>query len=209
MFGISSIFSAISGLFGTNLIGKIFGNKEAREQAVHEEQTDVLDEFASENVVRPNRTGWDSLIDGLNRLPRPLGFSLTLAVMIWPIYDPASFAIAVTSWAIIPQWMVQMIMGVWALYFGGRIISKDLNLSGPTAATINEMLQHQRDIKAQFAAQATPPVVVKEAGVVQPSTAGVKSATDSQYQKDMASPKPLPLPSIVKWNELHNPNYKP
>ncbi len=210
MFGLGAIIQGITGFFGNNIIGKLFGNKEAREQAVHEEQTDVLNEFASENIVRDNRTKFDSFIDGINRLPRPIGFFSTVAILIWPAVDPVSFAVIVSSWSLIPAWMCQLIMGVWALYFGGRIISKDLKFTGLTTAAVQEVIEHQKDLKALFADKSNnpaPDVPRNSSGeFLNPSS----KISDGQYRKELAdTSKPLSLPAIERWNQLHGSEKTP
>ena len=47
-------------------------NAEAASKRGHDLDSAALDQFAAEFVARTQRTWWDSLIDGLNRLPRPL-----------------------------------------------------------------------------------------------------------------------------------------
>ena len=68
-------------------ISKIFGSKEKRDQFQANARSAVYSQFAAE--FGHSKTWWDSLIDGLNRLPRPLMTfgTIYLFYMCWTDYE--------------------------------------------------------------------------------------------------------------------------
>lgn len=72
-----------------DLIGKIFGNKEKREEYQSDARSAVYQQFASE--FGNSQTWWDSLIDGLNRLPRPFMTFGTIYLFWLCWHDPMEF----------------------------------------------------------------------------------------------------------------------
>ena len=86
-----------------------------------EQDLAALRRFAAEFHARGRRSCWDSLIDGLSRLPRPL---ITLAILAFFLLAP----LAPVRFREIAQAYQQLPDGFWALlsviiafYFGGRM----------------------------------------------------------------------------------------
>lgn len=194
------VVDKIGGLFK-----QFFGNKEKRDDQKAEENVKVLDQFAAEFHDRTGRTWFDSLVDGLNRLPRPLGFFTTMWMFVWPVYDAEGFSVAMNSYTLMPAWLTQLIFGVWALYFGGRIITKDFAMGGPSTKAIATYLATQKAIKSTFASEK--PLEPQGQGVSVSATR-VPDAYESvpgrqsegEFSGAMADPTPMSLPSIVEWN---------
>lgn len=67
------------------------------------------------------RGGWfDSLVNGLNRLPRPLLALGTLGLFGYAMRDPAGFALRMQALAHVPEPLWWLLGAVVAFYFGAR-----------------------------------------------------------------------------------------
>ncbi|TVP72439.1 MAG: methionine synthase I [Rhodobacteraceae bacterium] len=67
------------------------------------------------------RGGWfDSFVNGLNRLPRPLLALGTLALFGYAMSDPAGFAIRMQALGHVPEPLWWLLGAVVAFYFGAR-----------------------------------------------------------------------------------------
>ncbi|MBI1495384.1 3TM-type holin [Halocynthiibacter styelae] len=96
----------------------------------------ALAQYAAEFHARSNRTRFDSLADGLNRLVRP---AVTLCVllpipitMIWP----GHMAIAIASLALLPVGYWAIVGTVTSFYYGGRMQLKAQEFHTSLAATV-------------------------------------------------------------------------
>ena len=67
------------------------------------------------------RGGWfDSAVNGLNRLPRPLLALGTLGLFVFAMADPDGFAIRMHALAAVPEPLWWLLGAVVAFYFGAR-----------------------------------------------------------------------------------------
>lgn len=81
----------------------------------------VLSQFSSEFHQRNSRTKWDSFIDGLNRLPRPiLTFSVIGFFVLAPI-NPELFTEIAMAYKVIPNGYWALLSVIIGFYFGGRM----------------------------------------------------------------------------------------
>lgn len=122
--------SWIPGIFkGTKDVAEVFvENKEKKGQRQHlEKMTDaqqnlaILGQFSSEFHNRNNRTKWDSFVDGLNRLPRPiLTFGIMGFFVLAPIY-PERFMLVAKAYEVIPTGFWALLSVIIGFYFGGRM----------------------------------------------------------------------------------------
>lgn len=156
------------------------GDKVQREANTHDEQQSVLDAYASENAqVRVNRTWWDSFVDGLNRLPRPILAFEVIALPHWAILDPTGFAAAMTALRLMPEWLALIIGQVVLLFCGGRMLDKwPSKFKGPSLDEVRAVLDAQREIRA--------------AGPQLPDKAFTEQMADTD--------KPLTNEAILEWN---------
>lgn len=74
--------------------------------------------------IHDRKSNWDYCIDSLNRLPRPLITLGTIAMMVWPAINPRTFAEAMQSYAMMPDWLVQLVMAIVLAYFATRTVEK-------------------------------------------------------------------------------------
>jgi hypothetical protein len=67
------------------------------------------------------RAGWfDALVNGLNRLPRPLLALGTLGLFVYAMVDPPGFALRMQALAQVPEPLWWLLGAVVAFYFGAR-----------------------------------------------------------------------------------------
>jgi hypothetical protein len=84
-----------------------------------EAQRAALDQHGAEfAIARPGR--FDSLVNGLNRLPRPMLALGTLGLFVHAMVDPASFAVRMQGLAHVPEPLWWLLGAIVAFYFGAR-----------------------------------------------------------------------------------------
>jgi len=116
-------------LGGAKDLAEVFTeNKEGRARRTHEahmgEQArarGTLDQYAAEFHHRQGRGWWDALVDGLNRLPRPLIALGTLSFFVLAPVDPERFSLIAEAYARMPEGFWALLSVVVAFYFGGRM----------------------------------------------------------------------------------------
>ena len=115
--GGSKLIDSTGGLLAT-----LLGDKKSEVELASEEQRTVLSNYAAEFGFQNNRTWWDSLVDGINRLVRPL-FTFGLAYLFgYCVYDPISFAAAMNALQLIPEMLWYMMIAIVAFWFGGKYL---------------------------------------------------------------------------------------
>jgi hypothetical protein len=80
--------------------------------------------MAAEFADRENRGRFDRLMDGVNRLPRPMLVLGVFGILVWTSIDPIAAAQVFTSWAIIPTEFWYVVLAIVTFYFGGRYQTK-------------------------------------------------------------------------------------
>jgi hypothetical protein len=122
--------SVITGLFrpAKELIEVFKPNAEGEARRGHTERLALsaqdlasLEQFATEFQPRTNRTWWDSFIDGLNRVPRPLITLGVLAFFVLAPLDPLRFAQIARAYELMPDGFWALLSIIVAFYFGGRM----------------------------------------------------------------------------------------
>lgn len=187
------------------LAGRFFGSKEKRDDQAASQTEKAQEQYAAEFQDRSNRTWFDSLVDGLNRLPRPLAFGYCATMLTWPLYDPEGFAKAMNAYILFPEWLVQLIFGVLGFYFGGRILTKDLKMGGPSTKVVSQMLENQKALTEAFASRE-PQEATGEVLTSQPVVAGDPyeevpgRLSNAQFEAQMKGEGSMSLPAIVEWN---------
>ncbi|MEE2730058.1 MAG: 3TM-type holin [Pseudomonadota bacterium] len=137
-----------------NVIGDIFTggkqvaevfveNKEAKGQRQHDEKiADVgrdmasLNQFAAEFQGRQKGNGWDSFVDGLNRLPRPLlTFAIISFFVLAPLFPERFFQIA-KAYEVMPPGYWALLSVIIGFYFGGRMQLKSQDFTIKKSAVV-------------------------------------------------------------------------
>lgn len=160
-------------------VGMITGDKAAREAGYHEESMASHNQFAAEFQVQ-NRTRLDSLIDALNRLPRPVIVAMVIYYFVVAVIDPQEFQIINLALDTVPESMWKIALVIVAFYFVAREFHYARNKK--MALSKGDFDEHMRRVKELRAAQEDP---VEEEG----------------YQSAMAdTSKPLSNSVIEEWN---------
>jgi hypothetical protein len=124
----------IGGLWKT-----VVGDKSESNKQAHNEQMAVYNQFAAE--FGHSKTWWDSLIDGLNRLPRPFMTFGVFALFIWCARDPVAFTVYATALQAMPPQGWTILGIVIAFWFGSKV-PKDFakgKLAGNMPSIANEV----------------------------------------------------------------------
>jgi hypothetical protein len=113
----------------------------------------VLNQFATEFAGRPPKTWWDSLVDGLNRLPRPMITFSIIGIFLWALVDPLGFVIYMDAMHVVPDELWLMWLTIVAFWFGGRLVSQDL---AKPKVTREQIELATKIAKARFEAPRSP-----------------------------------------------------
>lgn len=206
LLGVTGAINAVSGI-----AGKFFGNKEAKETNIHDEQMAAYEAMASENYDRTNRTWWDSFVDGLNRLPRPLLAFMVIGCLIWAPIDPYGYAAAMRAYELTPEWMAIIFGQIILMFVGGRMLDNWKMGKGKSAKEVKAIMDEIQELKAMGSEKAQE--AQGEVLTSQPVVAGdpyeevpgrLSNAALEAELKDTS--KPMSLPAIVEWNRRRQGN---
>jgi holin (3TMs family) len=106
----------------------------------------ALAQFASE-FATPRKGGFDRLVDGLNRLPRPMMAFGILGLMVAAMSDPVWFAARMQGVALVPEplwWLMGVIV---SFYFGARHSEKNLSFQQSLGASLARAPEVLRNIE--------------------------------------------------------------
>ncbi|MEM6692636.1 MAG: 3TM-type holin [Planctomycetota bacterium] len=189
MVGIGSILGQAGGLWGT-----VFGDKGKREEQRHQQVIEglgldqaTLAQFAAEFTPQSNRTWWDSLVDGLNRLPRPIMALGVLSMFVLAPIDPVRFTTIAEAYSVIPPGFWALLSIIIGFYFGGRmqLKSQDFQVKGQQASAAALFAKSQRQL-AEAVGRSKEPL------------------TERAYQAALANnEEPLSNRVIMEWNRRH------
>lgn len=112
-----NLLSLIPGV--NTLVETVFGNKKERDASEAAYRGKVYDQFASE--FGHSKTWWDSLIDGLNRLPRPLMTFGTIYIFYMCWNDPEKFVLGTKALELMPKEGWYILGAVVVFWFGGKL----------------------------------------------------------------------------------------
>ncbi len=122
-------------------------NAEAGEIRDAARQAAALSQFAAEFGFE--RKGWfDRLIDGLNRLPRPMLALGTLGLFVSAMTDPIWFAARMQGVALVPEPLWWLMGAIVSFYFGARHQAKTHDLQRSLAETLSRAPQVIQGIEA-------------------------------------------------------------
>lgn len=121
---IAKLFSSLFG-GGRNVIAETAGvfreNAEAGAVRSAEYNQAALAQYAAEYAPRNNRTWFDSLVDGLNRLVRPVITLSVLGVIPATMMWPEEMAVAFAALALLPAGYWALVSIITSFYYGGRM----------------------------------------------------------------------------------------
>lgn len=172
------------------LVRTVFGDREDRDRQASDDQAALRNGFAAE-FMGPERRGlWNSLVDGLNRLPRPLMTFGVIALFMWAAVDPVEFSVSMQAIGLVPEPMWIVLGTIVVFWFGGK------TLEGMKSSTISP-----DKVKAVAAAMQTtralePPP--QQQPMLEP-----------RFQAEMTDTKrPLSNAAILEWNHRRQEGWK-
>jgi Holin of 3TMs, for gene-transfer release len=123
---ISGILAVLRLIFPSiiDLGGKVLQNQAVAGKSAHDENVAAQDAFAREfSYGAANRNWFDSLMDGLNRLPRPMMALSCISLFYAAFWKPSHFAIAMLSLSGVPDPLWKLLYMIVAFYFVSRAIT--------------------------------------------------------------------------------------
>ena len=176
---IAKVLSMLLGGGAQRLVSTVFGDRAARARAAAEEQMAVQAGFQAEFSHRERRTWWDSLVDGLNRLPRPLMTFGVIGLFVWAVADPSAFSLAMLALQNVPEMLWYIFLAVIGFWFGTKMIEKaPRRMQGPSVEDVKrvhdlEAERHYREEMADRSKPLTNAAIMewrarREAGAIQP-----------------------------------------
>jgi len=120
---------------------------------------DALAQYAAEFAV-PRRGLFDRLMDGLNRLPRPLLAFGTIGLFVVAMVDPIWFSSRMQGIALVPEPLWWLMGAIVSFYFGARhqAHSQQFQKSiAETLARVPQVVENTRQIEALRAPEPPEP----------------------------------------------------
>ncbi|HYE49432.1 MAG TPA: 3TM-type holin [Azospirillaceae bacterium] len=171
-------------------VAKFTGDKVQQEGNRHEEVMAFEDRVTAETMAGYQRTSWwDSFVDGINRLVRPVFTFGTAGLFVWAAYDPITFTASMTALQLIPDPLWVILGTVVVFWFGGRAL-EGLKAPAMDPAKVKTVMSQIQQIRAM--APAAPVHVPDSATPV---------VTPELYKSAMQDvEKPLENSVILEWN---------
>lgn len=146
-----SILSAIPTILGaaTKPLGMIIGNRSNRERYAANENAEAQKQHAAEfTAYRENRNGFDSLVDGLNRLVRPTLVYTTLWLFSMAVWDTARFGEIMLAFSVVPELMWQLMFIIFGFYLTSRMIERvNIDRVRVKKKEVEKILETNKEIK--------------------------------------------------------------
>lgn len=180
--GILSALNPINAIGKTvgGIVESIAGNKAERDAGKHAENIALIGQYASE--FGHAKTWWDSLIDGLNRLPRPAMALGVIGLLVYCPIDPIHFAEIMQAYALVPEWLAWVLGAIVSFYFAARHMEKRLKFKGPDPDSVKAFVEAKEKLDG-----------------LRPNI------SDRDYREEMAdTSKPLSNAAIMRWNQRRN-----
>ncbi|MBU2993453.1 holin family protein [Octadecabacter sp. 1_MG-2023] len=153
----------------------------ARDASVKEQ---AMQQFASEFAVR--RVGvFDRLMDGLNRLPRPLLAFGTIGLFIVAMVDPIWFASRMQGISLVPDPLWWLMGAIVSFYFGARHQAHSQDF--------------QRSIAQTLARVPTVIANTQQLDILRADTPQVADAAPSALATELAT-RPQDNPALDAWS---------
>lgn len=178
--GMGTMFSG-SGALGTILDGvkSIWGNKNDRDRWQYQLDSKVQDSYAAEMMAPEKKHWFNMIVDGANRLVRPL-FTYGIIIMFWwAAIRPVEFVAFVKTIQIVPEAMWYIMWTIIGFWFGGRILeNRNMPSTRIDPQILGDMLR-DRD-ETNYLNRANAPIVQPVGGVSQISSINAnKTVTNS------------------------------
>jgi len=111
-------------------------NAEQADQRATDVTKATLAQFAAE-FAQLRKGLFDRLIDGINRLPRPMLALGTIALFVTAMFDPVWFASRMEGVALVPEPLWWLMGAIVSFYFGARHQAKGQEIQRSVAQTLS------------------------------------------------------------------------
>ena len=115
-------------------LGAVRENAEAGAKRDAKSKSEAVSQFAAE-FAQPRKGLFDRVIDGLNRLPRPLLAFGTLGLFVSAMVNPIWFASRMQGIALVPEPLWWLMGAIVSFYFGARSQAKGQEFQRSIAET--------------------------------------------------------------------------
>lgn len=116
--GVGGTVTAVGTAAGN--VAEIFTQNQTRRMELDEEAfARAMAEHGAE-FATPQRTWFDSMVNGLNRLPRPLLTLGTMGLFVYAMVEPAGFSARMQGLALVPEPLWWLMGAIVSFYFGAR-----------------------------------------------------------------------------------------
>jgi hypothetical protein len=102
-----------------NVAEVLVGNQAQRDAAVQEKYVEAIGQFGSE-FGTAGASWFDNLMNGLNRLPRPMLAIGTLGLFVYAMAEPGGFSERMQGLALVPDPLWWLLGAIVSFYFGAR-----------------------------------------------------------------------------------------
>jgi hypothetical protein len=176
-----SIISSVlgSGVLGSvdSILGRFFGNKDLKETNIHDEEIALRSSVTGEFSRTPTSM-WDSFVDGINRLVRPIYTFGIIAQFVWCIVDPIAFTQSMQALSLVPEalWMIEGTIVVF--WFGSR--GMELKMKAKSKEEVQSVMQSISTLQE------------------------MKDEREKEYSEVMKNTQPLPNQEILTWKLNQN-----
>lgn len=183
-------------------------SKDKAEANVAAQQTGVSDQLGKEFGHKQN--WFDSLIDGLNRLPRPMIVLWVLWILSMSYTDTHKFAEVMAAMSLTPEWLAIIFAQIILLFFGGRMLENFKGFNSIPMKQFQETLGVIKEIRESKVKHETA-IADLNARINPPSAPTLADAkpflSDDNFKKEMADEsKPLSNAAILEWNRRRQAN---
>lgn len=193
-----NIWGAITGFFQpAKELVEVFkpnAEKEAARQHVErlslgEQDLASLEQFAAEFQSIRTSTTWDSFIDGLNRLPRPLITLGILGLFVLAPADPIRFLEIARAYQIMPDGFWALLSIIIAFYFGGRmqLTRQHMKVTGGALEAARDIVDARKAMRALEADEELETEQASPMADVGPEPSNIKNrVVDAWLRRDRA-----------------------
>ncbi|MBV0890410.1 holin family protein [Paracoccus sp. Z118] len=124
-------------------ISEVFTPNATRRMELDEEAYARAMAEHGQEFISAGGTWFDGLVNGMNRLPRPMLTLGTMGLFVYAMVEPASFALRMEGLALVPEplwWLMGAIVSFYfgareAHYFRGRVAPRTVVAAPAAAAT--------------------------------------------------------------------------
>ena len=196
--------------FATGLMAMLFGsgrnviaetaevfreNAEAAGVREGQARANALAQFAAEFAGLPKPSFFDRLIDGLNRLPRPMMAYGVLGLFVVAMVDPVWFAARMQGLQLVPEPLWWLMGAIVSFYFGARYQLQGQRFQQSIAETMARVPEVQAGLRGIEASRTVERILNEAAKDQDTEEAGDDTGGDPGHD----SGTPRDNPALRDW----------